>query len=59
MNNFYDKSKCFVLATDGDLAPISIIEALCRNVTYCVATPVEQKIIYQKGKMVMFLKQII
>ena len=31
MNNFYDKSKCFVLATDGDLAPISIIEALCRK----------------------------
>ena len=59
MNNFYDKSKCFVLATDGDLAPISIIEALCRKCYVLCSDTLEQKIIYQKGKMVMFLKQII
>ena len=28
---YYDNSKCFVLATDGDLAPVSIIEALSRG----------------------------
>ena len=31
INNFYDMSKCFVLATDKDLAPVSIIEALSRG----------------------------
>ena len=29
--NYYDNSKCFILATDGDLAPVSIIEALSRG----------------------------
>ena len=28
---YYDNSKCFILATDGDLAPVSIIEALSRG----------------------------
>ena len=31
INKFYDKSRCFVLATSGDLAPVSIIEALSRE----------------------------
>ena len=31
VSNYYDNSKCFILATDGDLAPVSIIEALSRG----------------------------
>lgn len=31
INSYYDSSKCFVLATNGDLAPVSIIEALSRG----------------------------
>ena len=31
INKYYDASKCFVLATDKDLAPVSIIEALSRG----------------------------
>ena len=31
ISSYYDNSKCFILATDGDLAPVSIIEALSRG----------------------------